>query len=263
MKSSKKLLFIGSLGVFLIGGAFCFLVMVLAQPDLPEYNGKTVAEWFYGEDGHPGRQKTIEAARIAYSNMGTNCVPYLMGRLKSSDTFWSDIYGKIFAKLPVQFQRKLTPAFDSDFVHYIAINHLTNLHINSLDPFASELIELLKNEKSKKHGNSAMFLLKKMVIRIDDKRVKTSILCDLLDYPLFDQRLEMSILLSKTDPSKKNGIPILLNAITNRNEVYLMIIRNGLRRPPSFIDRMVTQKQEEALRALELVAPEIADTYTQ
>src|SRR5690348_1407228 len=97
-----------ALGVSLLVAALCY-ARSRPRAALPTYNGKTVQEWFYGPTGHPGLQTTMNAARVAFNAMGTNCVPYLLDEVRRPETIRRKFYCWVYPKLPSLLTSKLTP----------------------------------------------------------------------------------------------------------------------------------------------------------
>jgi hypothetical protein len=86
----------------LLGVALWFRAVVSSRGALPTYGGQTVQECFFGKEGHPGLEVTIKAAQVAFDAMGTNCVPYLLDKVRTRETPFNRFYCWIYPRLPPQ-----------------------------------------------------------------------------------------------------------------------------------------------------------------
>jgi hypothetical protein len=95
----------------------------------PRFKGKTLDEWFYGEKGHPGMKATMDAAVDAFSEMGADCVPFLIEKLRERDTKVDGLWQAVHSKLPKFAREGLRKALDdeSSFVQNAARRALAGI----------------------------------------------------------------------------------------------------------------------------------------
>ncbi|XOV73819.1 MAG: hypothetical protein ACFHW5_11755 [Verrucomicrobiota bacterium] len=252
----------------IIAASFAFLLLVVTavvfialmkDSDLPVYEGKNADEWFYGEQGHPGLADTINAAKVAFSNMGTNSVPYLINKIHSADSTLSKAYYELYLKIPDEIRKLLPVEVKGIYKKQIALSYLKGLPIENLDPFVIELMELYPAYKSQGSSDGYFDLIKSISKRTQHWDYKKNFFKTMLDDPDNTVRLEAAIYLSKIDRKATNGIPILLNSITN--SFVSITVDTDSTRPRNRYEMFQRQRQREAHEALSRIAPELAEQY--
>lgn len=225
----------------------------------PTYEGKTVQEWFYGSNGHCGRENTIESAKLAFTQLGTNCVPFLLENLRRRESSLKVFYVNLFSKLPNSVKSKLKPPLKVSYIQMITFVHLREL-LPGLDSVADELMEILPTiEDTKARSHGFRLVVGPLAIRHSSIEKRRDFFSTFLRDPSFEIQLEAAILLSQVDNSVTNGIPILLNAITNRN-IVTTTVRSAGSWPSGMLQDQVKYKQRRARTALRNVSPSIAES---
>ena len=255
----------GSIGVYWVG-LLAILASVLvaaiwfglfrSRAALPSYRGKTAHEWFFGVDGHPGREETINAAREAFDAMGTNCVPCLLDRVRRRETVWKKFYCWIYPSFPSMLRSKLRPPLRPYYTQKIALWHLEQMK-PKLDYAASDLMAIVPEIADDKTREQAYFTVESLAERIHDVRKKKAYFLGFLGDPDFRIQLRSAIMLARLDSSLTNGIPILINAVTNKslmNSTFPPTIQRGIPSQAPIMQRM-------AYEALSTVVPSLADNY--
>jgi hypothetical protein len=250
MKQTRTIVL--ALGGFCLVCGIVWLEFRTSRRTLPTYNGKTVEEWFYGPDHHCG--KNIESAQLAFARMGTNCVPFLLQNLRQRESKFGKLYIKVFPVLPGFVRSKLRQPLEISYIQSVTFLHLRVLP-PSLDYVAEELMEILPKIKDGETRREGLGVVEPLAIRLANSGKKRAFFSQLLGDSDFSIRLEAAVLLSRIDGSVTNGIPILLNAVTNRSLMASTFVL-----PPGFSDQ-VKIKQEEAHEALKRVSPSLARSY--
>ena len=121
-----------------------------------------------------------------------------------------------------------------------------------------EILPTIKDGNTRRQGFEGV--VASLAIRLANSDKKRAFFSQLLGDSEFSIRLEAAILLSRIDSSVTNGIPVLLNAVTNRSLVA-STFTSFL--PPGFLDqvKIIKIKQEEAHEALKRVSPSLARSY--
>ena len=67
---SRNNIFTISVALLVMGISAVIFISVKKDSDLPVYEGKTVEEWCYGEDGNPTSLSTRHDAAVAFEAVG-------------------------------------------------------------------------------------------------------------------------------------------------------------------------------------------------
>ncbi len=221
--------------------------------NLPAYQGKTAAEWFYGDHRNPRLLKTVEEAKLAFDAMGTNCIPYLVEVAKGEETVFNRFYCRLHPKLPSFIRARIRPANTAHSIQMRAFDYLRRFESQQLDPFASELMKIVPTIADNLSRELAFWVIETSTMGAENIEFSRDYYCEFLNDPSFNVRLEAAVVLSRVDPSITNGIDTLIFGITNntpRGAVFLDFPR------PSLL-----HTQERAYNALSLVAPEVARSF--
>jgi hypothetical protein len=223
---------------------------------LPVYEGKTVQEWFFGADGHPGRPATMKAAGVAFEAMGTNCVPFLLDRLRSHESGSNRFYGLIYPGFPSFLKSRWPRPLAPYYSHKLALWHLRNM-MPKLAFAASDLMEIVPGISDDQTREQAYDMVEHLAIRLDDVGKKRAYLVGFLVDPNFALQLKAAIMLSRVDRSFTDGIPILINAVTNTS-----LMDSTFRSPyPGLAPDQTPFMRRTAFEALKQIAPLLAQDY--
>jgi hypothetical protein len=255
MKLNRARIVAFAVGTSFLMGAVWFAV-VRPHALLPTYGGKTVEVWFFGPDGHPGKETTMNAARVAFDAMGTNCVPYLLDTLRKRESAFHRFYCWVYPNLPAVIKSKLKPPLKPYYTHAIALWHLRKMG-EKLDYAANDLMTIVPALSDDNTRRNASSLTEGLVVRLKDAGKKNAYFTGLLGDSDFRIQLNSAITLSEVDDSVTNGIPILINAITNSS-----LVDSTVKSPLAsgkFSETAMLQRR--AYKALTKVAPSIAAEY--
>jgi HEAT repeat protein len=109
--------FIRTLAIFPLGVGSIVLLLALFKPaSEPRYEGKPVSFWFEGLDGPNARTQD------AFTELGSNAVPYLMKQLKTQQASRMQRFyaSQILPRAPRIFNRWLSEPVDLDNLHAVA-----------------------------------------------------------------------------------------------------------------------------------------------
>jgi hypothetical protein len=236
-------------------GAIWFAV-VRSHELFPTYGGKTVDVWFFGPDGHPGKETTMNAARVAYDAMGTNCVPYLLDTLRKRGGAFHGFYCRLYPNLPAIIKSRLKPPLKPYYAQMIALWHLRNLS-EKLDYAASDLMTIVPRLSDDNTRRQAYDVVERLAVRLNDAEKKKAYFRALIGDPNFRIQLRAAITLSDLDSSLTNGVPILINAITNKS-----LVDSNFDVPSAFGNfNQTAYMQRMAYESLTKVAPSTAAQY--
>ena len=238
--------------------------MVSSSYARPKHEGKTGDEWFYGEYGHPGKMATHQKAKTAFRAMGSNGVPYLIGRAQIRERAISRTYENIYPRLPKVFRQTLRPPLKASYVQSIALSHLSALPSSQLAPYAQQVIELFPIFTDKRNRQMGFNLARKLVNRSGSISLQTNFYLSLLNESDFRLRLDAAVQLSQADPTLTNGLPTLVTALTNKSllrKSYLMPKSALSGRSAVSQDPEVWNARKRAHQALISVAPELAEQF--
>lgn len=245
------------IGVLAILASFlvlaCWFTVLRSRAALPAYGGKTAQGWFFGEDGHPGREKTMNAARVAFDAMGTNCVPFLLDKVRRGETGFKKFYWWVYPKFPSMLRSKLRPPLSPYYTHKIALWHLQQM-LPKLDYVASDLMAIVPGIADDITREQAYDTVERLAEKMDDVEKKKVYFMALLGDPDFSIQLKSAVILSRLDGSLTNGIPILINAVTNKSLMNSTFPPQG----PGWMPSQAPIRQRTAYEALSRVAPLLA-----
>ena len=252
-----------------IPGVLVFLLLVYFVSTsffTQSYQGKTVDEWFWGTEGHPGRQRTHQEAKIAFKAMGASCLPYLIERARANEFVFYRWYCELHPKLPEIVRKWTRPAIPAAYIQQLALSHLLSLEINDpqlLDPYRSQLMEIVSGISDPTSRRAAFSLVARGLGRSTDKAQNIKFLLAFSNDSNFVLRLEAMMLLSEIDHSITNGIPTLTTALTNRSLIGSSLVVPTAPGEDSIVqlNRVVDEFQERAFEALARVAPKLVIDY--
>src|SRR5689334_7291807 len=228
--------------------------------EMPVYQGQTAEQWFHGDGGHPGLQTTMEAAEKAFAAMGTNCIPFLLAKARTRDSALERFRAWLYPKLPRPLRPKRS-TLAASYIQMIAYRHLRKgLERSSF--MAEEILASIPNISDDIVRSMAFEMTKDVALRTGNIEQKTAYFSAFLHDRYFIVQLKSAVHLATVDPRLTNGLPILVNAVTNGTLVAQAIagrVSGGL--PPSFARELARRTQEEAREALEKVAPDLARRY--
>ena len=225
---------------------------------MPSYDGKTVEEWFFGKGWPPNRQNPEDNATVVLEALGTKCIPYLIEKAKGKETLFNRLYCKIHPKLPPFLRKRIPLPIHASSIQHTAFNHLLWFGSTELDPFASDLMEIVPKIESNLTRGLAFSMMKNSLIRSDNMRSKTEYLLSFVNDPCFDIQLDAMILLAKLDTTITNGIPTLTTALTNRSSFgstlggVIYVVGSQAH------NDVVNSIQQRAYIALAAIAPDLA-----
>ena len=145
----------------------------------------------------------------------------------------------------------------------LAISYLLEFHRTDsriLDPYMSKLIDLLPAIVDNDTRGALYSLVEGSVITSGDSVKKLNYFFELIHDPSMRVRLNATIRLSEIDGSITNGIPVLIQALTNRFSVgsaFAYPFPVGSLR----YDQIVDGVQERAHTALATIDPQLAARY--
>jgi len=250
MKRRTKIGFVGIAGlllVFVCGSLW--LEHRSYRKKLPTYQGKTVDHWFYGEQHHCGLKTTFDSAKVAFREMGTNCLPFLLHNLKKRETGVGNWYTTLFPSLPVWLRSRLRPPQGAGYIKRVTLLHLSFLQ-DKLKPVAADLMEIrpaIRDANSRRH---AFWLVLPFARESEAQEPIREFLRSALSDSESDIQLEAAIALAEVDSTVTNGLPVLLNAVTNGDLVASQNV-------PAQRD------QQRAFDALRKVAPWLSEPRDQ
>ena len=269
MKQRTRLRFV-SLGSVLLAVmcGFTWLGYRACRKSVPTYQGKTVDQWFYGDEHRCGLDTTIEKATVAFNEMGTNCLPFLLQNLRRRETGLATWYDHIFPRLPIWLQSRLRPAESVGYIKQVTVLHLSFLqpHLKSVAADLMDIVPRIRDAQARDHAFRVVLPLAREPAARDRSR---ELLRSMLKDSEFRIQLEAAIALADVDAGLTNGVPVLLNAVTNAalvaSQSVLRLWPNG---PPVPMPRGVSATpgrhyQQKALDALRTVAPWLTVPTTQ
>lgn len=251
-----------AIGLFLVVG-FGWVFFVDDNGDLPVYQGKTVEEWFYGEKGHFGSQKTRQVAEAVFEDMGPDCVPFLIQNLRKRETWVSESYRNIHSKLPDFIQTRTRPPRAVSYLQTVTLSHLRKLPDSALDFHAPELMAAALGIQDPNTRYQGFYVIQYVALR-GDPHEKTAFFAALLKDPDFRLQFQAAVMLAGIDKTFTDGIPILIEGVTNRTLMTSSFPQPNFafmqRRPPVIPDQaMILQKAAHI--ALARVSPALAEKH--
>jgi hypothetical protein len=193
---------------------------------------------------------------LASPLMGTNCVPYLLDTLRKRESAFHKFYCWVYPNLPAIIKSRLKPPLRPYYTHMIVLWHLRNM-AEKLDYAASDLMTIVPRLSDDNIRRQAYDIVEGLAVRLNDAGKKRAYFTTLLADPDFRIQLNSAITLSKLDSSQTNGVPILINALTNQSLVdssFAVPAGAGSMSQTAFMQRM-------AYEALTKVAPSTAAHY--
>jgi hypothetical protein len=238
------------------------------------YDGKTLSQWFFGKRRDFLHQSREQQADQAFKVAGTNGIAFLIGMLKEPGD--STSYFKLFRMMPRPLQARLRYPISSDDIHMGALLHL-NKTPNIPNTIPQELLARLaqavrqqSNPRVRLRGLTVLFGLTRY------ERDPVVQLCqNLLDDREFGIQLEAAFTLSEMKIKKKRSIPILLEALQDKEKLVAIRSiswycygqlpgRSGPAPPaptggltPADFEKM---QRRRVFQALESLAPELDET---
>jgi hypothetical protein len=205
----------------------------------------------------------MKAAQVAFDAMGTNCVPYLVDKVRTEETIVHRAYSKICSKLPSMAQKILKRPSNPSDDQKIALWHLRNM-VSRLDYMASDLMAIVPRIRDDRVREQAYDTIDHLAVRLRDVEKKKAYFLSFLGDRDFRIQLNSAIMLSRVDRSCTSGIPILISALTNKS-----LMDSTFRDPFSAyrpvsggpMTSQVSFRQKAAFEALSTVAPLLADQY--
>ena len=242
------------------------------------YNGKTAAEWFFGDrTNYFLAQAQRNAAESAFKAMGTNGLPFLWQQLERRESALNAIYFKVHPGLPRILQTRLPRPISRSDIQYVALDHIGKLR--SLPAHWTERLALwvlgVKDDQIRYRGMGT-------VMRLPGSSESNPHVIGMLNKLLQDRhfliRMEAALELKMRDYMTTNAFPVLQECIADYQLVSRSVIIRGYRfaQPPNSTNRAVggraflpggmrlpdqpTIQQTEALRALVIVEPSLNRT---
>jgi hypothetical protein len=223
--------------VAMIGIAVVFFVKRgKSDADLPTYQGKTVEEWFYGTNGHPGSDKTIPPARVAFAALGSNCIPYLAKKVQTRETVVNRFYGWVHSNLPHRMAPKLRPPITASYIQFIAWSHISYVILTGHGTVTDEVLAAVPKIEDDWVRTRALQEVAPLVRQNGREKAIMYVLPFLRDSS-FDVQVQAATSLSELDSTITNGLPFLLAAASDTNLL-----------PQAVASRMPTPTRSETFR---------------
>lgn len=198
----------------------------------------------------------MNAADLVFDAMGTNCIPFLLNEVRRKESGFNKVYGWFYSMFPSILQSKLRPPLSPYYTQRIALSHLQHM-LRKLDYVASDLMAIVPGIADDITREQAYDTVEILAVRLDDvERKKTYFVAFLRDAD-FHIQLKSAVMLSRVDSSVTNGIPILINAVTNKSLMNSTFPTRG----PGWIPNQALMRQKMAYESLRKVAPLLADHY--
>jgi len=158
--------------------------------DLPTHQGKTVEEWFYGTNGHPGMERGKTATRLAFDAMGTNCIPYLIRKASTRETVSNRLYCWLYKELPSRWRAKLRFPATASYIQSIAWMYIYDLELKKdTSPMAKDILEAVRQIEDDRVRPEALRMAGWLVSRTYGSTAKTYLFPFLQD-PRSDVQVE-------------------------------------------------------------------------
>lgn len=242
-------------GAAILGGLFLIAVWILfeshSKPS-PIYKGRTVAEWFYGENGDPCEVITLRNATIAFKATGTNSIPFLINVMKTPQSRMARLYSKIHPRLPASIKGRVRPPVSVYSIQSAAFMILRGLPDTYLDPFVVDLMSIVPKLDDGSIRQLGCLVIKKAATRCGDSGKKIDYFTTLISDPSFKIRLNAAIVLSRVDNTITNGIPTLASAVTNKHLLGSVFFGG---------QEYITSIQESAYNAILVIDQRVAEQY--
>ncbi len=172
--------------VLLFAAVIGLLVANHEWTPMPVYQGKTAREWMRAADA-----SDPVAAMDAFQKMGSNAAPFLLRELEGEDTAWDKLYERMYPKLPMRIQARLSLPMDRRERWIIATIALEQMNDREMIP---EVLRIMsKGDSEQRH----------MVI---------------------------GVLYSVMGPEDTNCIPTLVNCLNSTNSTVLIAAADMLER---------------------------------
>ncbi len=167
---SRRIRYLMAISTILIFSLFAYLS--IRSKSIPSFKGRTVDEWFWGNEGHPGRARTNQEAEIAFNAMGTNCMPYLIEKARGTETRLNRWYCKLHPNLPDALRKWIRPAIPATYTQMLAVTYFCDLERHDpriIDPFTSQLVEIAPTITNNNTRSAVFSLVEKSLGRSQDK----------------------------------------------------------------------------------------------
>ena len=246
-----------------------------ADEDLPSYAGLSAAEWFDGAGSSLGISDTK-----AFHAMGTNAVPFLLSKANVVPSAAERIHERVYSAAPLSIQRRLpAPSIYSVLRDQRrAIRLLSGVDPRGvlLGEWAGEVVRLSRTVNDRLAKGIATTLAMNVVRASEDVRLQRAVYTPLFDSPEFSIRLTAALEMARIDPSISNGVPTLVEAVTDSRRLsvppefassrdyveHLIETESDMMRTPRFNgSRMLMMPQSwlDSVEALKLVAPDVSE----
>lgn len=262
------------------GGASVLLILSAgrekewAEEDLPSYVGLSATEWFDGAGSSLGIRDTV-----AFREMGTNAVPFLLSKAKAGTSVHERMYAWAYSNAPKVIQRRVKPPGDHIKVQMKALlllGSVADFRYQNLADWAGEIVSLSREANHPLVRRKAAMIAGNVVRASGDVKLQRAVYTPLLDSPEFSIGLTAALEMARIDPSITNGVPTLVEAVTDSRRLgvppefassreyveHLIETDSELMRTSRFNGSqplMTPRSWLDSVAALKLVAPEVAE----
>jgi hypothetical protein len=153
----------------------------------------------------------------------------------------------------------MDPPIRASYISMIAAMHLREMEREgTLSSLPDELIAIVPRLTDDNIRHSVFLMTIILAVRLDDIEQRRGFFLSFLDDPDFRIRLKSAVMLSRVDASLTNGVPILLQAVTNNS--FMASTFPAIAGLPQ-LPNQARIEQRTAHEALNKVAPELAEQH--